>query len=310
MKTNRDDRRLEPQRIRANIGRRRTSAGQPSEEPAAGEDRRRPAVRAWPIVATTATAVVVGVATAVFVPRLSEPASDLLDHVLTGDEYVGVHAVVEPSADDVSLPSNEQLSKGELAALYEMTPESAATWLAEHKDGVITGSRTLALTLTGRQPDPIRITGVDTVSDCKEPDRGTFVRMVSGRGDGVDSERMTINIEDPDPQPIAYDASGNAKPYFPDRTIVLDKDEEVVVVVDLEPSYDGWNDPGKVRTCDVHLSLHLLQKGKESRVAVPTTIRMMGIESDSVEDLYHHAYLGPGLCDSPLSARSGTSECG
>jgi hypothetical protein len=290
-------------------------ADPPSQEPAAGENGRRSTVAIWTLVTAAATAVVVGVATAVFVPRLSEPANNLLDDVLADDEYVGIHVVVEPSGDDVSMPSSEELSDAELAALYEMTSKGAATWLAEHKGGIITATRTLTLTLTGRQPDPIRITGVDSVSDCKQPDRGTLVRMVPGRGAGVASERMTIKIEDADAQALAYDASGNASAYFPDRTIVLAKDEEVVVVIDLEPSFDGSDDPGTVRACDVRLSLRLLQEGEESTVAVPTTIRTMGIEPDSVEDLYQHAYLGPGLCDSPSIARTGwrsrgPSECG
>jgi hypothetical protein len=288
---------------------------QSPQEPAAGKNGRRPAVLIWTLVTAAATAVVVGVATAVFVPRLSAPANDLLDHVLAGDEDIGVHVVVEPSQDDVSIPTSEELSHDELAVLYEMTPMGAATWLAEHKNGVITSTRTVTLTLTGRQPDPIRITGVDTVSDCEAPDRGTLVRLVSGRGDGVASERMTIKAEGADPQPLSYDASGNASPYFPDRTIVLAKDEEVVVVVDLEPDFDSSQDPAKVRVCDVRLSLGILQKGKESTVAVPTTFRTMGIEPDSVEDLYRHAYLGPGVCDSPSVARTGwrsrgASECG
>ncbi|MEV5070823.1 hypothetical protein MRBLMI12_002439 [Microbacterium sp. LMI12-1-1.1] len=292
-------------------------ADQSSHEPAAGESGRRRGVAVWWITIVTAvvTAVTVGVVTAVLVPRLSEPANDLLDDVLADGEYVGIHVVAEPSQDDVSIPSSEELSDDELADLYEMTPQAATTWLSEHKDGTITSTRTLTLTLTGREADPIRITGVDTVSDCKEPDRGTLVRMVSGRGAGVASERMTIKSEDADARPLVYDASGNASPYFPDRTIELAKDEEVVVVVDLEPSFDGLEDPDRVRVCDVHLSLRLLKEGEELTVAVPHTIRTMGIEPDSVEDLYQQAYLGPGLCDSPSIARSGwasrgPSECG
>ncbi|MFH8251473.1 hypothetical protein ACH3VR_13960 [Microbacterium sp. B2969] len=292
-------------------------ADEPSPAGTDGNGRKPRRVPIWLVttLAAAATAVVVGVATSVLVPRLSGPANDLLDDALADPNPIGIHVSVEPSEDDVSIPAGEELSDDELAALYDMTPKAATTWLAKHKKGVITSTRTLTLTLRSQRVDPVRVTGVDTTSDCTEPDRGTLVRMIPGRGAGVDSESMTIDVEDADPEPLIYDESGNASAYFPDRTIELAQDEEVVVVIKLEPEFQEGSDPNQVHACAVHLSLRVLDAGEESSVAVPAAVQVMGIEPDYVEDLYQHAFLGPSLCDSPSTASTGwrsrgSSDCG
>lgn len=251
------------------------------------------------------TGVLGAAATAVIVPVLAQNANSLIAHVTTTGDPIAIHAELQPALDDVSLPAGQELSESDLATLSTMTPQDETAWLAAHKNGVITSTRTLALTLTGNRPEPVRITGIAVNSTCTNPDRGTMVRMALGRGAGVVSERMEIDAEDLNPQAYTYDASSNKQPYFPNRTIVLHKGEEQEVVVNVNPSFAGEKDPAKVRLCDVRMSLHLLQQGKDATEKVPATVRVMGVEAFGADDSYDHVFLGTGICRTVVAAPPG-----
>ena len=261
--------------------------------------RSRRRLLAWVVGLLGATA------TAVIVPLLAQNANSLIAHVTTTGQPVAIHVELQPSVDDVSLPAGQRLSNADLATLSTMAPDEGALWLADHKNGVITSTRTLALTLTGNRPEPVRITGMSVDSSCRKPDRGTIVRMQYGRGAGVASERMEIDAEALDPQAYAYDANSKKQPYFPNRTIVLARGEEQEVVVDVNPRFDLTDDPAKVRVCDVRMSLRLLHQGTASTESVPGAVRVMGIEPFAADDSYAHVFLGTGICKTVVVAPHG-----
>jgi hypothetical protein len=265
--------------------------------------------------AAAATAIVGGTASAVIVPIIADHANSIIDSVTTSGQPVAIHVDLEPATDDVSLPSDQTLSDADLAALSTMPWKQADEWLATHKHGIITSTRTVSLTLRGNRPNDVRITGVDVSSSCHAPDRGTMVRMAYGRGDGVVSERMEIDASSPDPEPYTYSTSAAKQPYFPYKTIVLAQNEEQVVAVDVNPTFDGVTDPAKDQVCDVKLTLDLLQGDKESTEKVPTTVEVMGIESMAADADYKKVYLGTGICKTFVVAAAGwsadpTTACG
>jgi hypothetical protein len=256
-------------------------------------------------IAAAGTAVVVGVATTVLVPVLSGPFDDLIGNATTTGPPIKIHTRLEPAADDVVLPRSQVLSARDVATLSRLSPQDAATWLTAHREGIVADTRSLVLTLTGNRPDPVRITGVDVASSCRPPDRGTMVRMMEGRGGGVDSERMQIDAAKVNPTPYRVGQNGKEQPYFPYRTIVLKKGESQTVVVDVNPTYLAMDDPDEEQVCDVHLTLDLLQGDQESTEKVPATVRVMGVESEAADARYASLYLGTGLCKTFVPAQPG-----
>ncbi|WP_353810232.1 hypothetical protein [Agromyces sp. SYSU T00194] len=109
-------------------------------------------------------------------------------------------------------------------------------------------------------------------------------------------------MEDANPEPFVFDGP-DEHPYFPDRTISLAQDEEVVIVIALEPGYT--DDPAEVRSCEVELAFRVLSDGLEAIVPIPVTVRTIGIEPDEADALYDVAYLGPEICESLTVAEIG-----
>ena len=242
-------------------------------------------------VATIATAVI-----GLVVSGVGQSATTWFAAATTTGPPVTVRVDVQPSIDDVSIPSDQTVSPSDLARLSTMTARDADTWLVKHKNGVPTYGRSMAVTFTGNRQDTVRIMGMTVHSTCKKPDRGTLIRQADGRGDGADSEHMVIYPQEDDPGPFK---EGTQSDYFPARTITLKPHEQVVTVVDVEPGAAGMDDedPASTRECDITLSVKVLQGNTETAETIPGSLTVMDVEPTAAEPAYAHVYLGTGLCD-------------
>jgi hypothetical protein len=205
---------------------------------------------------------------------------------------VDVRVDAEARMDDVVLAPDVTLSSSELAQLAEVSAEEQIAWLHEHEHGEVSGTLRITLYLTGNRAGTVRITDVTSVENCEPISRGTLVRMFGGRGAGVESEIMNIDVGKGPSDGYVFDASGNQKEYFPERTITLQRDEEVPLVVDLVPDFSG-------SICEVELELTVWDGNAERRVRVsgadgPFVVTSIELEEDEGE--YGTVYLGGAIC--------------
>lgn len=213
---------------------------------------------------------------------------------------VKVRVDVEARMDDVVLSPDATLSSSELAQLGELRPAEQIGWLQEHEHGVVSGTRRVTLYLTGNRADTVRITDVTSTETCEPISRGTLVRMFSGRGAGVESEIVNIAVGQGPSDAYVYDEIGNRADYFPERTITLARDEEIPLVVDLEPSSSG-------SICEVELELTVWDGNAERRVSVSGPdgpFVVMPFEREEVEVEYGTVYLGGEICRQYVPATS------
>jgi len=205
---------------------------------------------------------------------------------------VEVRVEVEDRLDDVSLAPDADLSTSELSELGEMEFADQVAWLEEHEEGAVSGTQTVTLYLTGNRTSTVRITDLIAVDTCEPISRGTLVRMTPGRGAGVDSEIVYIDVGQGTGNAYVYDENYEPKDYFPDRTITLARDEEMVLVVDLIPGFTG-------STCDVELEMTVRDGDAEHRQRIdgpdgPFTVTSIELEEDEGE--YGAVYLGGQIC--------------
>ncbi len=199
---------------------------------------------------------------------------------------------VEERLEDVVLPPASTLSDAERDRLAGMSPEQQVAWLVENEAGTITGSRSVVLTLRGNRADPIRITDLRSIEACEPIARGTLIRMMTGRGAGVDSTRVNIDVGSGTADAYVVDQSGEPESYFPDRTITLSRDEEMVVIVDLHPAAAG-------SSCMVELELTAWDGDVERLQRISDEdgpFRVVDWEPDTAEAEYDVVYLGGELC--------------
>ena len=207
-------------------------------------------------------------------------------------EPVDVRVDAEGRVDDVVLSPDATLSSSELAALGDMQVEEQIGWLEEHEQGAVSGTRRITLYLTGNRAGSVRITDVTSVESCKPISRGTLVRMMSGRGAGVESETVNLDVGEGASDAYVFDETGNQTEYFPERTITLARDEEVALVVDLVPDFSG-------SICEVELELTVWDGNAERRQLVSSPdgpFVVMSIELEEDEDEYGTVYLGGEIC--------------
>jgi hypothetical protein len=207
-------------------------------------------------------------------------------------EPVDVRVDAEARMDDVVLSQDATLSSSELGQLADMSAEEQVGWLEEHEHGAVSGTRRVTLYLTGNRAGTVRVTDVTSKETCEPISRGTLVRMFSGRGAGVESEIVNVAVGQGPSDAWVYDEIGNRADYFPERTITLERDEEIPLVVDLVPFSTG-------SVCTVELELTVWDGDAERRVPVsgpdgPFVI--MPIERDEVEGEYGTVYLGGEIC--------------
>ena len=213
-------------------------------------------------------------------------------------EPIDVRVDAEAAVDDVVLSPDATLSSSELAALGDMHVEEQVGWLEEHEHGAVSGTRKVTLYLTGNRAGSVRITDVTSVESCEPISRGTLVRMMPGRGAGVESEIVNLDVGEGASDAYVFDETGNKTEYFPERTITLGRDEEVALVVDLVPDFSG-------SICEVELELTVWDGNAERRQLVSSPegpFVVMSIELEEDEDEYGTVYLGGKICHRYVTA--------
>ena len=223
-------------------------------------------------------------------------------------EPVDVRVDAESRVDDVVLPPDATLSSSELAALGDMNVEEQVGWLQEHEHGAVSGTERSRC--ISRATAPARShQDVTSVESCEPISRGTLVRMMSGRGAGVESEIVNLDVGEGASDAYVFDESGNQTEYFPERTITLARDEEVALVVDLVPDFSG-------SICEVELELTVWDGNAERRVLVSGPdgpFVVMSIELEEDEGEYGTVYLGGEICRQYVTAPpdwSSVPSCG
>lgn len=210
----------------------------------------------------------------------------------TSGAPVVVRVDVEERLEDVVLPTSSTLTEAERGRLADMSAEQQVAWLVENEDGMVTGSRSVVLTLRGNRGDPIRITDLRSIEACESIDRGMLIRMMTGRGAGVDSTRVNLDVGWGTADAYVVDQGGERESYFPDRTITLSRDEEMVVIVDLHPGAAG-------SSCTVELELTVWDGDVERLQRISDEhgpFRVVDWERDTAEAKYDVVYLGGELC--------------
>jgi hypothetical protein len=262
---------------------------------------RRAGVWIGGVVAAALTTVVAGLVTQGF--GWFETA------VSTQGDPVEIRVDAEARMDDVALPPDATLSSSELAELAGLSAEQQVEWLEENEHGAISGTLTVTLYLTGNRAGTVRITDLAAVETCEQISRGTLVRMVAGRGAGVESEVANVDVGEGPSDAYLYDETGERKDFFPERTITLARDEEVPLVVDLLPDFNG-------STCEVELDLTVWDGDEErhQRISGPDgPFVVTSIELDDAEGEYSAVYLGGGICQRYVPATpnwSSMPSCG
>jgi hypothetical protein len=228
----------------------------------------------------------------VFAGALSQGFGWFEAAVNTQGEPVDVRVDEEPRMDDVVLPPDAELSSDELETLAALPPEEQVDWLEANEHGDVAGTRRVTLYLTGNRAGTVRITDVASVETCEPISRGTLVRMRAGRGAGVESEIMNVHVGEGPSNAYVYDEVGNPQDYFPERTITLARDEQLAVVVDLDPAFTG-------SICEVQLDLTVWDGNakRTERVSGPDgPFTVMSIELYEDEAEYGAVYLGGEVC--------------
>ncbi len=219
-------------------------------------------------------------------------------------EPLDVRVDAEAGTDDVVLPRGATLASSELDLLAGLDAAEQVGWLEAHEHGRVSGTQQVTLYLTGNRTGEVRVTDVTTKETCKPISRGTLVRMLTGRGAGVESEVMNVDVGHGPSDAYQYDPSGAPQNYFPERTITLAHDEEVPLVVDLVPDFSG-------STCEVELELTVWDGSTERRMPVsgpagPFVVTSIELEEDEGE--YGTVYLGGDICRRYVTATPGWSN--
>jgi hypothetical protein len=216
--------------------------------------------------------------------------------VTEGGEPVSVRLELQRRTEDVLLPAKIHLTDNDLQMLNGMRRAAEQVdWLAS-RGGVVAGQRTLMLTLRGERSIPVRITDIRDASECAPPDRGSLFRMVLGRGATPDSTRIGIYVGDPDRDAVWWDSEAEeAKSFFPDKTITLQKAEEEVVLVDLYPQED--------RLCRVRLDMTVVDADQKRVQHIdPGLLEVIQVEPAGAEPDYEHVYLSGEICNRAVAA--------
>lgn len=238
---------------------------------------------------------------------LTNAIQPLFDRGITAVTEVGdpvsVRMEVRNADEDVLLPSTVEVTEDDLQVLNGMARLSEQVDWLEARGGIVAGPRTLLVTLRGERSNPVRITDIRDASDCAPPDRGTLFRMVYGRGATSDSIRIGIYVGEPSKDAWLWDSEAQeAKPFFPDRTITLQKAEEEIVLVDLYPQQ------GQV--CRVQLEMTVVEGDRTLIQKIdPESFHVIQVEPEEVETAYDHVYLSGGICNVAVEAtRNWTSD--
>jgi hypothetical protein len=142
-----------------------------------------------------------------FIPKIGDPISAVV--------------TLEPALYDVVLTRPGALSKQDLDSLAGLGLLGQMSRL-EEKGGIPLGTRTLKVEFKSNRPYPVRVTGMNPVSDCKEPVRGTLVKTsLLPKGTTRSSTVMVLNADDPRKGAEVQDPGSNGEPFFPGGPLPL-----------------------------------------------------------------------------------------
>jgi hypothetical protein len=218
----------------------------------------------------------------------------------TAEFVIAVFSAPEPTWGDVSLPPEVKLTAGELERLGQMNVPDQAAWLQD-RGGIIAGNRRVPLTLKGKGPGQVQVTGIRDVSECSAPRRGTLMRLIPAGGGAVPSVELGISVGDTGSEAWTSDSSGGQHPYFPGRTIVLKPGQEKRLLVELAPSQQGV-------VCRPELEMTAVVDGREQLQRISgggKFVPVMKSEDDGAERQYSMVYLGGRLCPQYVQAVPG-----
>lgn len=183
-----------------------------------------------------------GIIVAAAAAWLTEVFTGALTMLFDADRYgdpIVVQVDVEASRSDqaVSLPPHASVSKEDAAKVYPAGAQQQANLLAA-RGGIVIGQRSMMVIITGKRPDPVRVTDIRDTSECSSPPRGGALVWLSQpfRGQIDPSIRVALDIGAPDQHVYLSDPTANEKkPFFSDKTILLKKGESHVMMIDLKP---------------------------------------------------------------------------
>ena len=200
----------------------------------------------------------------------------------------------------VSLPPGTSISTQEAAAVEPSNVRLQADWL-EDRGGVVIGQRSLTVTITGKRSSPVRVTDIRDASECTSPQRGTLVRFGDFRSHIDPAVRVGIFIGSPDEHAFSEDPmTGARQPYFPHTTILLNKGEQHVLVIDLRLP--------EAKVCRPQLEMTVMDGDKELKQnIVPEHQRTPIMQDDpaAVEGEYRQLFLWGRICQNLVSAVPG-----
>lgn len=244
---------------------------------------------------TLLVAAVGGALTGWLQPKMSDALNEAAERgepVLVGVEQTTLTRDKSFWPPDMWLPSGVSLSAADMSLLGSMEVEQQLRWLQD-QGGVPLAGQTVRLTLNGNRANQVRITDMVANTDCEQFPQGSLVSTAIGRGAMPESAVLSFFIDENPEGPWVFDSNSQAVfPYFPQKTITLQKNEEEYVVVNLIPGSPPLN-------CQVYLEMIVNDNGEQKRQRIPddgTTFTIMHNPFPEQETPYKNVYLGGEIC--------------
>lgn len=249
-----------------------------------------------------------GIMAAAIAAWLTEVFTGGLTMLFDADRYgdpVAVRVDVEAERSDqaVSLPPQVSVSREDAAKVYPAGAQQQADLLAA-RGGTVIGSRSMMVIITGRRPDSVRVTDIRDISDCSAAARGGTLVWLNRpfRGHIDPSIRVGLDIGAANQHVYLKDpTAAENKPFFPDKTVVLQKDESHVLMIDLEPP------AGMV--CRPQLEMTVLDGDKtHKQKLVPEDQRHPVMDESPDEAQYQQVRLWGSVCENLVTAPPGWQD--
>lgn len=218
-----------------------------------------------------------------------------------GDPISAVATLMQPDTTNVVLPQPRALSEQDLEALTGLgSPEQMSR--LEKRGAIPLGSREITVELQSNRPYPVRVTGINPVSECEEVARGSLVKTsLLPTGTTSNSTIIAIQADDPGKGAQVYDPIKIEEPFFPGRTITLTPPERDYLVLRLMPS--------TTKFCRVQVEITVLDRDREVRQRITPGGRPIPLlpleELKDREAEYSSVYLAGEICHRPVLAEPG-----
>ncbi|WP_423182498.1 hypothetical protein [Arthrobacter sp. NyZ413] len=205
----------------------------------------------------------------------------------TGDPVrVDLVKISDVGGRSYAFPATAMFTSQDLDQLNAMAPEAQHAWL-ESKGGVSPGIMYVQLTLSGNRSEAVRILDLKPVSKCTQPPySGTLFESPPAFLEA--SLLVSLHIDDPDPSAMYSPAGASTeRPYFLDNTILLAKDQQQVMVVQIDT---------RKSLCSVDLELSVLESGKTAVQKIDDHGAPFQVTAELARTSWQHVYLGGSIC--------------